>query len=291
MLVIQMNVALFISGRLLGYDICLIPLLLKYSSSYNIKVFFSINTLSLAPGEDIQIIIADIKRRLGGAFGDIYYEEYKLPYDYVQTKLQNGIDEFLYNQLSCFYNDKQNLRIIEEYQTNHNMLFDVISKIRSDMTFIAKFNYLKKDEPNVLMIRTARSFVTHWGHIFEPFPYMMVSDAVAYGNLKSMRLYCKTYDWILEQSRLRNGKYLHAFEMLLTDSILNYCVCDHDDGNNNPTINEEQLFNIFFYNTNNVKISYDDTIEYLIMPKEMRSKYNFIVDKTNVLNYTHPCPN
>ncbi len=199
-----MNVALFISGRILGYDTCLIPLVNTFSKDYTIKVFFSINTLSLGEGESMDTIISHLKQLLGDRFGNIYYEEFKLPYEYVHTKLRNGIDNFLYNQLSCFYNDKQNLRIIEDYQRTHNISFDVVSKIRSDMTIHRACFYFKRDDPNILMIRTAYSYVTYWGHIFELFPYPMVSDAFAYGNLNSIRLYCKTYDWILEQNKLRN---------------------------------------------------------------------------------------
>jgi hypothetical protein len=285
-----MNVALFISGRLLGYDICLLPLINRFSKDYKIKVFFSINTLSLGEGEDITTIVSNLKCLLGDRFGDIYYEEFKLPYEYVQTKLQNGIDNFLYNQLSCFYNDKQNLRLIEEYQRNYNITFDVISKIRSDIFPMeyCQCLYLTQDDPDALIIQTVCHNIRYWGHEFKEFPYPMISDAFAYGNMKSMRIYCKTYDWILEQSKLRNGQYLYTFEILLTDSILNYCVYDHDD-NNNPTISEEQLFNIFINNTNNIKISYID-IEYHIMPKEMRSKNNFVIDKSNILNYTQPRP-
>jgi hypothetical protein len=286
-----MNVALFISGRLLGYDICLLPLVNRFSKEYNIKVFFSINTLSLGKGENMDTIITHLKQLLGDRFGDIYYEEFKLPYDYVQTKLQNGIDIFLYNQLSCFYNDKQNLRLIEDYQRNHNITFDVISKIRSDIFPVEHCNciYLMKDTPDTLNIQTVCHFIRYWGHEFKDFPYPMISDAFAYGNMKSMRIYCKTYDWILEQSKLRNGRYIHTFEILLTDSIIDHCVYDHDDGHNNPTISETQLLNIFVNNSNYIKISYID-VEYHLMPLDMRSKNNFIVDKTNVLNYTQPRP-
>ena len=289
-----MNVALFISGRLLGYDTCLIPLINKFSKDYNIKVFFSINTLSLGEGEDIQIIVADLKQQLGDRFGDIYYEEYKLPYEYVHTKLENGIDVFFYNQLSCFYNDKQNLRLIEQYERAHGITFDVISKIRSDMLFKDNYNcvFFTKDLPDTLIIRTTNSFVSYWGHLleFRMFPYKMISDALAYGNMKSMRIYCKTYDWALEQHKLHNGRYLCTFEPLLTESVLNYCISDHDDGHNNPTITSKQLYDIFFYNKNGVKISYIYDIEYVLIAKEMRSKNNFVVDKTNVLKYTQACP-
>lgn len=57
--------------------------------------------------------------------------------------------------MSCFYNDAQNLQIIEEYQTKNNMTFDVISKIRSDMIIQSGIIYLKKDDPDALNIRTS----------------------------------------------------------------------------------------------------------------------------------------
>jgi hypothetical protein len=60
-----MNVALFISGRILGYDTCLIPLVNTFSKDYTIKVFFSINTLSLGEGESMDTIISHLKQLLG----------------------------------------------------------------------------------------------------------------------------------------------------------------------------------------------------------------------------------
>lgn len=161
---------------------------------FKIKVFFSINTFSLAKDENIHTIINNLKQLLGDKFGDIYYEDYKLPYDWVQSKLQNGSNAFIYNQMSCFYNDKQNLKLIEEYQIKHNINFDIISKLRTDM-YSAPI-YLKWDNPDELIIRTTCTRLRFWGHLprFSNFPYQMISDAIAYGNIKSMRIYCKTYD-------------------------------------------------------------------------------------------------
>jgi hypothetical protein len=289
-----MNVALFISGRILGYDKCLIPMVnnfkLASSADFKVKVFFSINTFSLAKDENILDIIKHLKELLGDKFGDIYYEDYKLPYDWVQSKLQNGTNSFIYNQMSCFYNDKQNLRLIEEYQIMNNMNFDIISKIRSDIT--SSPIYLKWDNPNELVLRTSLTGISFWGHLeqFSKLPYQMISDAFAYGNMKSMRIYCKTYDWTLEQNRLRKGHYHPTFEMLLTQSVINYRINDHDDGNNNPNITSEQLLNIFLNNKNNIKIIYEKDINYNLLPIQYRNKNNFVVDKTNVLTYTHSCP-
>jgi hypothetical protein len=197
--------------------------------------------------------------------------------------------------MSCFYNDAQNLRIIEEYQTKNNITFDVISKIRSDMIIQSDIIYLKKDDPDALNIRTSFTWIYYWGHLNEfsgqQFPFSMISDAFAYGNMKSMRIYCRTHDWTLEQNRLRKGHYHPTFEILLTQSVINYRINDHDDVNNNPNITSEQLLNIFLNNKNNIKIIYEKDINYNLLPIQYRNKNNFVVDKTNVFNYTQPVQN
>jgi hypothetical protein len=288
-----MNVALFISGRILGYDKCLIPMVnnfkLASSADFKVKVFFSINTFSLAKDENILDIIKHLKELLGDKFGDIYYEDYKLPYDWVQSKLQNGTNAFIYNQMSCFYNDKHNLRLIEEYQIKNNMNFDIVSKLRSDIT--SSPIYLKWDNPNELVLRTPLTGISFWGHLeqFSKLPYQMISIDIAYGNMKSMRIYCKTYDWTLEQNKLVNGGYSCTFEPLITNSIINYRVTDHDI-NNTPNITAERLLDLFVNNTNNIKIISEKDINYNLLPIQYRNKNNFVVDKTNVFNYTQPRP-
>ena len=243
-----MNIALFVSGRILGYDTCLLPMINNFkpasSGDFKIKVFFSINTFSLGKDENILAIINNLKQLLGDKFGDIYYEDYKLPYDWVHSKLQNGTNGFIYNQMSCFYNDKQNLRLIEEYQVNNNINFDIVAKLRSDIT--SSPISLKLDDPDALIIRTPLTGIGFWGHLaeFSKLPCQTISIDVVYGNMKSMRIYCKTYDWTLEQNILLNGHYSCTFEPLITNSILDYRITDHNI-NNTPNITAEQLFDIF----------------------------------------------
>ena len=288
-----MNIALYVSGRILGYDTCLLPMINNFkiasSGDFKIKVFFSINTFSLGKDENILTIINNLKQLLGDKFGDMYYEEYKLPYEWVDIKLRNGFSAFIYNQMSCFYNDKQNLRLVEEYQIKNNMNFDIIAKLRSDISSLPI--YLKRDDPDALIIRTPCTRLRFWGHVpsFSDFPYQTISIDIVYGNIKSMRIYCKTYDWTLEQNRLLNGDYSCTFEPLITNSIVNYRITDHNI-NSNPNITKEQLLDIFSNNKNNIKIVYEYDIHYKLLPIQYRNKDNFIVDKTNVIKYTHPRP-
>lgn len=91
-------------------------------------------------------------------------------------------------------------------------------------------------------------------------------------------------------NRLRNGGYAYTFEPLITHSIINYCINDHEQENNNTNLSESELLNLFVNNSNNIKISYESDIKYYLLPIQYRNKDNFTVDKTNVLKYTQPCP-
>ena len=74
----MLNVALFISGRLVGFKDCLLPFINNNNKKYNIFLFFSINTFSLDKNDnDLDFIISDLKNTFGTTIGDIYFEEYK----------------------------------------------------------------------------------------------------------------------------------------------------------------------------------------------------------------------
>ena len=77
------NVALFVSGRLIGFNECLLPFINRLKQKYNIYVFFSINIFSLDKNSDLEIIKNDLKNNLGDSFGNIYFEEYKIWYQEV----------------------------------------------------------------------------------------------------------------------------------------------------------------------------------------------------------------
>ena len=60
------NIAIFISGRMLGYKENLVPFINSLKHKYNIKLFFSINTFSF---EDMNININTIINELHSDFG------------------------------------------------------------------------------------------------------------------------------------------------------------------------------------------------------------------------------
>ena len=280
------NIALFISGRLIGYKYCLLPLINNLKKKYNVFLFFSINSLSFDKlTENNVFIINDLKNTFGETIGDIYFEEYKFPRNYVENKINNKIDVFNYNCLSCFYNDCKNMELIENFEKNNNIEFDIVCKSRSDIFFENNNVEFTIDNKNELIIRNKHmSNISHWGIKNTP---LMISDAFAYGNKLSMKYYCSTYDWILKNDLLLNGKYLQTFEIYLTDSILQYVFYNTPGGEVTPLLSYEEIINKYVNNPNGIKIIYLNNINYTLLPQEIRSKNNFIVDKNNVFDYTN----
>jgi hypothetical protein len=112
----------------------------------------------------------------------------------------------------------------------------------------------------------------------------MISDAFAYGNFNSMKIYCSTYDWILKQNEIYKGLYIHAFEVYLTDNILNYAFYKNvPNGSNIPNISYLEVIDKFDNNHYNIKIVYENEYKYNLVSKKIRSKDNKNVDVSKYL--------
>jgi hypothetical protein len=178
------------------------------------------------------------------------------------------------------------LELIENFEKNNNIIFDIICKTRSDIYFMNNFDFIV-DKKNDLIIRNKHMVdIRFWGHIYKDTP-LMISDAFAYGNKISMNYYCSTYDWILKNDLLLKGKYTQTFEIYLTDSILQHVFYNIHGGGENPLLDKTEILNKYINNPNNIVIVYLNNIYYNILPPQIRSKNNFVVDINNVLNYTH----
>jgi hypothetical protein len=279
------NIALFISGRLIGYKDCLLPFINNIKNKYNVFLFFSINSFSL--DKNVEHVIDDLKNTFGETIGDIYFEEYKFPRIYVETHINNNIDVFSYNCLSQYYNDRKNMELIENFEKNNNIVFDILCKTRSDIVFSNNNVDFTIDNKNELIIRNKHiQDIRYWGHCYNDTP-LMISDCFAYGNKMSMKYYCSTYDWILKNDLLLKGNYLHAGEIYLTDSILQHVFCNIPGGGNEPLLSREQIQNKYVNNPNKILIVYLNNIQYTLLPPYLRQQNNFIVDTNNVFNYTH----
>lgn len=278
------NIAIFISGRILGYEENLIPFINSLKHKYNIKLFLSINIFSF---EDVNSNIPFLINKLQTEFGDILaycnFEKYKLPKCFVENRLKNNINRFEYNCLSCFYNDKKNMELIEKYEIDNDIKFDIICKTRSELQFTTSIDFIFDNEEDLIIHNKHMVNIRYWGHIHHNTPFM-ISDAFAYGNKNSMKIYCKTYDWILQNDL--SQIYSQPFEIYLTDSILQYIFYKNHGGDGDEPLSHVEIIDKYVNNPNKIIIHFLENIHYNIIHTTIRQRNNFIVDKSNVWEYT-----
>lgn len=279
----MINVAIFISGRTFGYKECLLSFIQKINrQKYNIHLFFSINSFSFGSHENINNILLDIQNLFQGVIANIHIEPYKLPKSFVDNRVKNGTYTFHYNQLSCFYNDAKNMEMIENYEIKNNIKFDVICKTRCDLFLHNPFLEFVVDNPQELIIHNKHvQDISHWGLSDTP---LMISDAFAYGNKRSMQIYCSTHKWILENDYLMKGKYCQTFEIYLTDSIIKHIFYTEPGGGQTAMMTKNEI--IAKYRDSGIEIITENSIVYQLIPMHIRQKNNFVVDRNNVYKYT-----
>ena len=281
----MVKIAIFLSGRLNEYTVGLLPLINNLKKKYDIRLFASINSFSLDKNDTIQNIQNNLKHDFGEILGTIHFEHYKMPKTFVQNLIDNNITNFRYNQLSCFYNDENNFTLIDNYEKKNNYEFDIICKLRSEILFHNNNIDFIQDNKNDLIIRNKHmQDIRYWGHVYNNTP-VLVSDAFAYGNKKSMKFYCSTYQWILKTDLLLKGRYINGFEIFLTDSILQFVFYYVPGGEQIPLLSANEILDKYVNNPNKIKIFYLNNVKYTLLPTNIRSKNNFIVNETNYVNY------
>ena len=274
-----MKIAIFISGRLLGYKEYLIPLLENLNQRYDIKLFLSINS-------EIDDEACKLLNKYKGTF---YFNPYKMPLDYVKNKINNKDyvlnNNFRYNQLSMFYNDKNNFNLIEQYEKENDIEFDILCKLRPDISFRNPIIFKILNKNDKILVNKHIIPIRHWGHIYMDTP-LLISDNFAYGNKKTMYHYTNAYDFLLKNNISKKGLYDHAAEITLTDCILNTIIYDLPGGGNIPTKTKEEIRNLYLNNPYNIQIITDNHIEYHLMPLEFRIKSHFEINFDNVYEFT-----
>ena len=247
----MLNLAIFISGRIKHYDKCLLPVInyLKNQNKYNIKIFLSINNDKI-----ITEVIECFK-------SDLAYYEFK-PFFYQEVWIVNRLKhnrKYLgnYNQLSCFYNDLNNFNLIEKYENNNNIKFDIICKLRSDIIF-QNLNCIvfHKDNENELILNNINLACQIKAFGISP---PLMSDAICFGNKKSMKLYCNTYNFIQNMDIKLDGLYNRTFEPYLNESLYNYLF--YGDGIMNllpdiSPISKEEFIAIFNHKYNDINTKF-----------------------------------
>lgn len=243
----MLKIAFFISGRLTGYKECLLNILKYLKKNYNILLFLSINSLQ----DDTAINI--LKPCLGYyEFKPFFYEK-----DWIDNRLKHGRN-FLgpFNQLSMFYNDLNNFNLIEKYENDNNIKFDVICKIRPDMCFynINQFVFIKDNDDNIILNNVNLQCTIRMFGNSPP----LISDACCFGNKKSMKIYCDTYNWIKKKDIELEGFYDRTFESYLNENLFEFF---YDNPFYNPDkrqLSYKEYENIMFNNSRNIKFRYLD---------------------------------
>lgn len=271
----MLNLAIFISGRIKFYNKCLIPIIqhLKSLNKYNIRIFFSINS-----NQPCNEVIECFKDILGYyEFKPFFYEK-----DWLENRLKNN-RKYLgsYNQLSCFYNDLNNFNLIEKYEKDNNIEFDIICKLRSDIIFrnLNQVNFHKDDSKELILNNINLAYTIRAYNMSPP----LISDANCFGNKKSMKIYCSTYNFIKNMDIKLNGLYNRTFEPYLNESLYNCLI--YGDGLLNMLINSSPYTREEFIDIFNHKYSEQDK---KFIRKDYDWKYIIIRGDDTITDYVPP---
>jgi len=232
-----MKIAILISGRLKCYDRRLIPLLRKTEDE--IHLFCSVNDkeneVYLDPhskfyGTNPQNVDYDaVRKELKPWLKRLNIFPYVLPGIFDENIHPKGFVNIHtntpypkpWNGMSMFYNDRKAFEMATEYADDNGFEYDAYMKYRSDIitNHLPKINISDKHK-----IFSVVPWCNHRSPIVtrDPIGYgevvPWVSDAIVYGNRKSMDSYTQTYSFCMEMVKLFDGKYPCNFEPSVTQN-------------------------------------------------------------------------
>jgi hypothetical protein len=148
---------------------------------------------------------------------DLFNPNESISSNRIQTNLQpeNG-KKLPIHCLSMYYNDNKCFKMACEYADNNNFEYDYYMKYRSDIINSTVPIIYSKEKDNIhLYCAIPLCNFTSGGLFKKP----IICDAFAWGNRKTMSIYCNTYKYCILKNKEYNGKYYIAFECSLTDNI------------------------------------------------------------------------
>jgi len=168
------NMAIFIVGRILGYEINKLYMekLIESLNKQNIKPYFFISLNN--DRDDYHIEFEKYISEISDGNCVFNYEIFTLP-DELKTHY-----ETMYNTMSMHYNNTRCLNMITEYMKNNNISFDVVMKWRTEFRFDTFNDIHSTLIDNVLNIPVINN---HGG----------INDQIAYGNYNTMVEYANFY--------------------------------------------------------------------------------------------------
>ena len=210
-----MKIAMIIAGRVTRYEVCLLPMLLQ--CPYNIDIFMSIN------GTDCEYY--DImKQKLSKCLKSIVITPYNIPENlpfniehnnslHYQHHIING-KQISYNQLSMFYNSMKAFELACDYESLHNIKYDIFMKCRPD---ICANGFPQISLQPELTLLCAAPYCDMIG--LANYHVRCANIDWAWSNKDVMKVYFNTYNYILNELYTKNGCYLVHCESALTDML------------------------------------------------------------------------
>lgn len=224
-----MKIAILISGRIARYESCLLPIL-NNSPYHDIDLFISVNDKD--KNKNCKYY-NDMKRNLNKWLKFINISEFNIdketfnifnPDISISKKIKKPVclqkinGKYVpYNVLSMYYNDMITFNKACEYACKMNIEYDLYLKFRSDIIcYNIPKNIIKPDNNKIHLYNHVPlcNFISN-GLYNKP----IICDAYAWGNAKTMKIYCNTYNYVINKIKEYNGMYYVAYECSLTDNI------------------------------------------------------------------------
>ena len=212
-----MRIAMIISGRAARYDVCLLPIL--EACNYEIDLFLSIND-----NDGLYYIV--MREKLAKWIKGLYINPYSIPENFKNEFTPNDFTRcyqkingiwLTRNQLSMYYNDSNAFKMACNYSVEHGFEYDIFMRFRSDI-FDTLMPTISPVDPSTLVLHSIASL--HLNTTFGKHRRQPVSSDWVWGNKKTMDIYCNTYNYVLKENELSNGKYLFHFESNHTDNMV-----------------------------------------------------------------------
>jgi len=219
-----MKIAVLISGRAARYEVCLIHALEK--RKYDYDLFISVND---EPCKYYEIMEERLKYWIKG----LKIKPFLLPEDFENhyshpiagwSPKQNINGKFVpHHVMSMFYNNTEAFNMAIKYADDNGFEYDSYLKFRSDIVIDDFPNIQKTDNLLIYSVIPVQCNFTvpilnrENNSLGKHVP--IVSDCIAYGNRKSMKIYCEAYNYILETNRLLNNNYQIHGESCCTQNI------------------------------------------------------------------------
>lgn len=173
-----MKIAMFLTGRITCYENNVN--LIKYITKHNIDVFASVND----PTVDYKFLYLYNVKKYNFERYKIGTEQYEMVKKHAETRYPEHILSSYYNKMKC-------MEMLEEYEIERDVKYDIILCFRADILF--------ENDDNLMHFNIEDYFVGDLDiHIPDCNDAKGINDMIAYGKKPGMKLYCNLYKSIFD---------------------------------------------------------------------------------------------